>query len=67
MAIFFLYFDYFREPNDIDKRLSGDLFDAVPGLEIPLIEIAIRDAEMVGTDTRKLKERLKELVDLKES
>lgn len=65
-AIFFLYFGYLREPNDIDKKMGSDLFELVPELEVPLIEVAIRDSERLGNDTRQLKQRLAELKALKE-
>ena len=64
--IFFLYFGYFREPNDIDRKMGSSLFEIVPGLEIPMIETAISNAELFGNDTVKLKERLNELKNLKQ-
>ena len=65
-AIFFIYFGYLREPNDLDKKLDSDLFELVPHLEVPLIESAIQESERFGNDTRVLKERLAELKALKE-
>ena len=65
-AIFFLYFAYFREENEMDKKMNSSLFELVPGLEIPLIEQAIRDSQLVGNDTKQLRERLNELKQLKQ-
>ncbi len=65
-AIFLIYFAILREPNDIDERLGANLFDTVPELELPLIESAIQNYEMLGLDTTQLKKRFNELKQLKE-
>lgn len=66
LAIFIIYFGILREPNDIDERLGAGLFDTVPGLEISLIESAIKSHEMLGMDTTELNKRFDELKQLKE-
>jgi hypothetical protein len=65
-AIFLIYFGILREPNDIDEKLGANLFDTVPELELPLIESAIQNYEMIGLDTTQLKNRFDELKQLKE-
>ncbi|CAG2179270.1 unnamed protein product, partial [Oppiella nova] len=64
-ALFFVYFAYLREPNDMDAKMGRDLFEVMPGLEIPLIESAIAEAQRMGSDTRQLRQRLNELKALK--
>ena len=64
-AVFFVYFAYLREPNDMDAKMGRDLFEVMPGLEIPLIESAIAEAQRMGSDTRQLRHRLNELKALK--
>lgn len=59
----FLYC-FLRESNDIDEKLNRTLFEQVPHLERPMIEIAVKNLENQGIDTTKLRARLAELDEL---
>ncbi|XP_036230147.1 uncharacterized protein [Bactrocera oleae] len=66
LAAFLLYFCVLREENDIDKRLEGNLFDQVTGLEEVQLTVNYKYNKDNGLDTSEIEKRLLELgVDIK--
>ncbi|XP_018791614.1 PREDICTED: uncharacterized protein LOC108970593 isoform X2 [Bactrocera latifrons] len=66
LAVFLLYFCVLREENDIDKRLEGNLFDQVAGLEEVQLTVNYKYNRENGLDTSEIEKRLLELgVDIK--
>jgi len=61
-----LYFAVLREESDVDYELTGRLYDRVDGLEKADLINSIKFNEEQGMDTRKLKERLREIVELEQ-
>uniref|UniRef100_A0A1A9UUN3 Uncharacterized protein n=1 Tax=Glossina austeni TaxID=7395 RepID=A0A1A9UUN3_GLOAU len=61
LTIFLLYFCVFREENDIDQKLDGDLFQHVKGLEEVQLTMNYKYNKEHGLDTRDIEKRLKEL------
>lgn len=61
LAAFLLYFCILREENDIDKRLQGNLFDQVPGLEEAQLTVNYKYNRENGLDTSEIEKRLLEL------
>jgi len=61
-----LYFAVLREESDVDYELTGRLYDRVDGLEKADLINSIKFNEEQGIDTRKLKERLREIVELEQ-
>ncbi|XP_011184605.1 uncharacterized protein LOC105213453 [Zeugodacus cucurbitae] len=66
LAVFLLYFCILREESDIDKRLEGNLFDQVAGLEEVQLTVNYKYNRENGLDTSQIEKRLLELgVDVK--
>ena len=68
VAITLLYF-VFRESNNIDEKLSRDLFEIMPNLELPFLEVEMKRLESLGVDVNDLRvriEKLKQLEDIKD-
>lgn len=66
LSVFLLYFCVLREENDIDKRLEGNLFDKVTGLEEVQLTVNYKYNRENGLDTSEIEKRLSELgVDIK--
>lgn len=61
LTIFLLYFCVFREENDIDQKLEGNLFQQVKGLEEVQLRMNYKYNKEHGLDTRDIEKRLKEL------
>uniref|UniRef100_A0A1A9ZE62 Uncharacterized protein n=1 Tax=Glossina pallidipes TaxID=7398 RepID=A0A1A9ZE62_GLOPL len=61
LTIFLLYFCVFREENDIDQKLEGNLFQHVKGLEEVQLTMNYKYNKEHGLDTRDIEKRLKEL------
>ncbi|XP_037948424.1 uncharacterized protein LOC119679906 [Teleopsis dalmanni] len=67
LGIFILYFLVFREENDIDIKLGGNLYDHVRGLEENQLYLAYKYNIENGLDTKDIERRLKELgIDIKQ-
>ncbi|CAD7013054.1 unnamed protein product [Ceratitis capitata] len=67
LAMFLLYFCVFREENDIDKRLEGNLFDQVAGLEEVQLTVNYKYNRENGLDTLEIEKRLSEMgIDIKQ-
>ncbi|XP_017464257.1 PREDICTED: uncharacterized protein LOC108357695 [Rhagoletis zephyria] len=67
LAIFLLYFCILREENDIDRRLEGNLFDQVAGLEEVQLTVNYKYNKENGLDTSEIEKRLSELgIDIKQ-
>lgn len=62
LAVFLLYFCVFREENDVDQKLDGNLFDHVAGLEVTQLKLAYNFNKEHGLPTADLERRLIELV-----
>lgn len=62
LAVFLLYFCVFREENDVDQKLDGNLFDHVAGLELTQLKLAYNYNKEHGLPTEDLERRLNELV-----
>lgn len=61
LAVFLLYFCVFREENDVDQKLDGNLFDHVSGLEVTQLKLAYNFNKEHGLPTGDLERRLIEL------
>ncbi|XP_054738392.1 uncharacterized protein LOC129244663 [Anastrepha obliqua] len=67
LAVFLLYFCILREENDIDRRLEGNLFDQVAGLEEVQLTMNYKYNKENGLDTSEIEKRLSELgIDIKQ-
>ncbi|KAL7738128.1 hypothetical protein ACLKA6_006472 [Drosophila palustris] len=67
LAIFLVYFCVLREESDIDRRLEGNLYDHVSGLEEVQLTVNYRYNKEHGLDTKEQEKRLTELgVDLRQ-
>lgn len=65
LAIFLLYFCVFREENDVDLKLTKNLYDHIEGLEEKQIKIRIMYNMEHNLSTTALEERLDELKAIK--
>lgn len=61
LAVFLLYFCVFREENDIDAKLDGNLFDHVAGLEETQLKLSINYNREHGLPVAALEARLIEV------
>lgn len=61
LAVFLVYFCYLREESDIDRRLEGNLYDHVSGLEEVQLTVNYRYNKEHGLDTKEQEQRLREL------
>lgn len=61
LGTFMIYFCVLREENDIDRRLEGNLFEQVPGLERTQLIIYYKYCRDQGLDTREVEQRLQEM------
>ncbi|KAK8730120.1 hypothetical protein OTU49_008465 [Cherax quadricarinatus] len=66
LAIFLLYFCYYRQENHIDEKLSKSLYDHIEGLEEKQLEISLKYNLETGRDTEAIVKRLAEIKDAKE-
>lgn len=67
VVAFLVYFCMLREESDIDRKLEGNLFDKVPGLERTQLIIYYKYCREKGMDTKDIENRLLEMdVDIKE-
>lgn len=61
VAIFMLYFCYFREENDMDQELERTLYERVPGLEETQLVLSYRYNIENNIDTADIVKRMEEL------
>lgn len=67
VVTFLVYFCVLREESDIDRKLEGNLFDQVPGLERTQLIIYYRYCQDRGMDTQDIEKKLLQMgVDVKE-
>ncbi|XP_067633430.1 uncharacterized protein [Eurosta solidaginis] len=67
LTIFLLYFCVLREESDIDRKLEGNLFEHVNGLEEVQLMVNYKYYKDNGLDTTQLEKRLSELgIDIKQ-
>ena len=58
LFVFAFYFMFFREPNEIDERLSMPLEDMVPNIREVTLRNQIKQYEGMGLDTGELRRAL---------
>ena len=67
VVVFFLYFFFLREENDLDVELNYSLFERVPSLEEHQLKAALDYYRRQGKDTYELEVRLAEVQRNKQS
>lgn len=66
LAVFLLYFCYFREENNVDIKLTKSLYDHIEGLEEKQLELSLKHNIETGRDTLAIRNRLAELQAMKD-
>ena len=61
LAVFLIYFCVLREENDIDRKLQGNLYDHVDGLEEMQLALNYKYNKENGLDNTHVEQRMKEL------